>query len=142
MIPDFIDNVCEAKHLICDPFPINFCCTTKFIPVCGDRDVASYSIKFQEVFKALSSIKAYLACLSGTLPLGPLVPPSTPTAIPDEHPKRASEAAPCPLQLCYFDKWDIFADTSDCQYAMGFPVCIFNNLLPIFPISCHLLMSK
>jgi hypothetical protein len=53
-----------------------------------------------------------------------------------------SEAAPCPLQPCYFDKWDIFADTWDCQYAMGLPVCIFNNLLPIFPISCHLLMSE
>jgi len=36
-----------------------------------------------------------------------------------------SEAAPCPLQPCYFDKWDLFADTWDCQYAMGFPECIF-----------------
>jgi hypothetical protein len=53
----------------------------------------------------------------------------------------SSEAAPCPLQPCYFDKWDIFADTWDCQYAMGLPVCIFNNFLSIFPISCHLLMS-
>jgi len=55
---------------------------------------------------------------------------------------RASEAAPCPLQPCYFDKWDLFADTRDCQYAMGFPVCIFmylgvslHNFIPIFPIS-------
>ena len=40
----------------------------------------------------------------------------------------SSEAAPCPLQPCYFDKWDIFADTWDCQYAMGLPVCIFNNI--------------
>jgi len=53
-----------------------------------------------------------------------------------------SEAAPCPLQPCYFDKWDLFADTWDCQYAMGFPVCIFkylgvslHNFIPIFPIS-------
>ena len=53
-----------------------------------------------------------------------------------------SEAAPSPLQPSYFAKWDIFADTSDCQYAMGFPVCILNNFLPIFPISCHLLMSE
>ncbi len=53
-----------------------------------------------------------------------------------------SEAAPCPLQPCYFAKWDIFADTSDCQYAMGFPVCILDNFLRILPISCHLLMSE
>ena len=53
-----------------------------------------------------------------------------------------SEAAPCSLQPCYFDKWDLFADTWDCQYAMGFPLCIFkylgeslHNFLPIFPIS-------
>ncbi len=39
-------------------------------------------------------------------------------------------------------KKDIFADTWDCQYALGLPVCIFNNLLLIFPISCHLLMSE
>jgi hypothetical protein len=55
---------------------------------------------------------------------------------------ETSEAAPCPLQPYYFDKWDIFADTWDCQYAMGLPVCIFNNLFSIFPISCHLLMSE
>ena len=56
--------------------------------------------------------------------------------------KTSSEAAPCTLQPCYFNKWDIFANTSDCQYAMGFPVFILNNFLPIFPFSCHLLMSE
>ncbi len=29
---------------------------------------------------------------------------------------QASEAAPCPLQPCYFAKWDILADISDSQY--------------------------
>jgi len=53
-----------------------------------------------------------------------------------------SEAAPCPLQPCYFAKWDILANTSDYQYVMGFPVCICNHFLPIFPISCHLLMLE
>ncbi len=52
----------------------------------------------------------------------------------------ASEAAPCPLQPCHFAKWDIFADTLNYPYVMVFPVCILNNFLPIFPISCHLLM--
>jgi hypothetical protein len=88
MIAGFINNVCEAKHLICDPFPINFCRATKSIPVCGDCDAASHSIKFQEVFEALGSITAYLARSFGTLLLGPLVPPSTPTAVPDVHPRR------------------------------------------------------
>jgi hypothetical protein len=33
MIGNFVDNVCQAKHLLCDPFPIDFKCTTKSIPV-------------------------------------------------------------------------------------------------------------
>ncbi len=53
-----------------------------------------------------------------------------------------SEAAPCPLQPCYFAKWDMLADTSDYQYVMGFPVCICNHFLPIFRISCHRLMRE
>jgi hypothetical protein len=55
---------------------------------------------------------------------------------------QSSEAAPCPLQPCYFAKWDILADTWDYQYVMGFPVCIFNHFLPIFCISCHRLMLE
>jgi hypothetical protein len=53
-----------------------------------------------------------------------------------------SEAAPCPLQPCYFAKWDILANTLDYQYVMGFPVCICNHCLPIFRISCHRLMRE
>jgi hypothetical protein len=54
------------------------------------------------------------------------------------------------LQPCYFDKWDIFADNGIANTIMGFPLCIFkylgwlvnHNFLPLFPISCHLLMSE
>ena len=53
-----------------------------------------------------------------------------------------SEAAPCPLQPCYFAKWDILADISDYQYVMGFPACIFDHFLPIFRIPCHRLMYE
>jgi len=67
----------------------------------------------------------------------------------DQYDESTSEAAPCPLQPYYFDKWDFFADIWDCQYAMGFPVCIFmylgvslHNFLPIFPISRYFLMSE
>jgi len=72
---------------------------------------------------------------------------ATPQAVVDvndnlKHFKLTSEAAPCPLQPCYFAKWDILADTSDYQYVMGFPVCLCNHFLPIFPISCHLLMLE
>ncbi len=32
MIINFIEEVVEAKHLDCPPFPINFCCATETIP--------------------------------------------------------------------------------------------------------------
>jgi len=46
MIIDFIDNICDAKHLICDPFPIDFCRAMKSIPVIGDHDASSHSVEF------------------------------------------------------------------------------------------------
>jgi hypothetical protein len=71
MIVNFIDNICDAMHFICNPFPIDFCCATKSIPVCGDRNAASHSIKIQEVLCALGSIKAYFtAHAMSTLPSG------------------------------------------------------------------------
>jgi hypothetical protein len=33
LICDFVDNVCQAKHLLCDPFPIDFKHALKSIPV-------------------------------------------------------------------------------------------------------------
>jgi hypothetical protein len=33
MVANFLNNVCEAKNLLCEPFPINFKCATKSIPV-------------------------------------------------------------------------------------------------------------
>jgi hypothetical protein len=33
MIGDFVDNVCQAKHLLCEPFPIDFKRASKSIPV-------------------------------------------------------------------------------------------------------------
>ena len=33
LICNFVDNVCQAKHLLCDPFPVNFKHASKSIPV-------------------------------------------------------------------------------------------------------------
>jgi len=53
MIIDFIDNVCDAKHLICEPFPIDYHRATKSIPILGNRDAGSHSVEIQEVLRAL-----------------------------------------------------------------------------------------
>jgi hypothetical protein len=79
MIIDFIDNVCDAKHLICEPFPIDYRRATKSIPVLGDRDAGSHSVEIQEVLRALGSIKAFFAAnASGATPIGShaVLPPS------------------------------------------------------------------
>jgi hypothetical protein len=79
MIINFIDNVCNAKHLICNPFPIDFRRATKSIPVIGDRDAGSHSVEFQEVLRALGSIKVYFAAnASGATPTDThaIIPPS------------------------------------------------------------------
>jgi hypothetical protein len=87
MIADFIDNVCKAKHLICNPFPINFRRATKSIPVCGDCNAASHSIEFQEVLRALGSIKAHFtAHLAGSSPISNSAPPGSPTTTPVGQP--------------------------------------------------------
>ncbi len=70
MIVDFIDNVCDAKHLICNPFPIDFRQATKSIPVVGDRNAGSHSVEFQEVLRALESIKAYFSAHASSVALG------------------------------------------------------------------------
>ncbi len=61
MIADFINNVCQAKHLLCDPFLIDFRCATKSIPAVGERNSSSHSAKFQEVHQALGMLRAYFS---------------------------------------------------------------------------------
>jgi hypothetical protein len=48
MIADFVDNVCEAKNLLCDPFPIDFKHATNSIPVFADNAAVSQSRGTQE----------------------------------------------------------------------------------------------
>jgi hypothetical protein len=40
MILDFVNNVCQAKHLLANPFPIDFRCAMKSIPAIGGCDSA------------------------------------------------------------------------------------------------------
>ena len=61
MIADFIDNVYQAKHLLSDPFPINFRCVTKSIPAVEGRKSATYSAEFREVHQALGSLHTFFA---------------------------------------------------------------------------------
>ncbi len=40
MIIDTVDNVVKAKHLVCEPFPIEFCRATKYVPAISDDGAA------------------------------------------------------------------------------------------------------
>ncbi len=66
MIVDFIDNVRQAKHLLCDPFPIDFRRATKSIPVLGDRDAAGHGVDFSEVDHVLGKLRGHFARAAGT----------------------------------------------------------------------------
>jgi hypothetical protein len=67
MIDNFIDNVCQAKHLLCKPFPIGFRHATKSIPVLGDRDAAKHPVGFTKVHHALGLLRQAL-CSTGSSP--------------------------------------------------------------------------
>jgi hypothetical protein len=61
MIIDTVNNVVEAKHLVCEPFPIDFCCATKYVPAINDDRAAIPYIKFKEVLSIIAKTGAYIA---------------------------------------------------------------------------------
>jgi hypothetical protein len=67
MIADII-NICQAKHLLCKPFPIDYRQAMKSIPVIGGHNSASHSVKIHEVSKALGLLEAYFCLQGGRLP--------------------------------------------------------------------------
>jgi hypothetical protein len=81
MIVDFINNVCDAKHLVCDPFPIDFCRATKSIPAVGVQDATPHSVEIQEVLRALASIKALISAQASGATLRSYPAAGTPRAI-------------------------------------------------------------
>jgi hypothetical protein len=60
MIIDTVDNVVEAKHLDCPPFPIDFCHTTKNIPAL-DKDATTHYDEFKDVHGILKKTDSYIA---------------------------------------------------------------------------------
>ena len=67
MVTDFVDNVCEAKNLLYEPFPIDFKCATKSVPVFqSDPQPSSIS---SSTFHILGMLKSfYDKGINGTLP--------------------------------------------------------------------------
>ncbi len=74
MIADFVNNVCQAKHLLANPFPINFRCVMKSIPAIEGCDSASHYTKYKEVHQALGLVKAYFASKEDGCPLHLIAP--------------------------------------------------------------------
>jgi hypothetical protein len=57
MIGDFLDNVCQAKHLLCNPFPIDFKRTTKSIPIFGDPNAPCNTATSPDTLRTLTSLR-------------------------------------------------------------------------------------
>jgi hypothetical protein len=90
MITDFVNNFCQAKHLLCKPFPINFRRAMKSFPVVWGCNSASHSVKFHKIQKALSLLKAYFTHKEEGCPLHHLVPQSKDQGLQTTPPKKAS----------------------------------------------------
>jgi hypothetical protein len=57
MIGDFVDNVCQAKHLLCDPFPIDFRRAMKSIPVFGNPKALCNTATSPDPLTVLASLQ-------------------------------------------------------------------------------------
>ena len=57
MIGDFVDNVCQAKHLLCKPFPIDFKRASKSIPVFSAAPAPCNVGNIQDVTYVLASLR-------------------------------------------------------------------------------------
>jgi hypothetical protein len=61
MIIDTVDNVVEAKHLVCEPFPIKFRRTTKYVPAISNNHPTIRYIEFREVLSIIEKTDADIA---------------------------------------------------------------------------------
>jgi hypothetical protein len=61
MIIDTVDNVVKAKHLVCEPFSIEFHHATKYVPAISDDHAAICYIKFEEVQSIIAKTNEYIA---------------------------------------------------------------------------------
>jgi hypothetical protein len=59
MIVDTVDNVVEAKHLVCKPF-LEFCCATTYVPAISDDRAAIHYIEFEEVQSIIAKMDELL----------------------------------------------------------------------------------
>ncbi len=59
MIIDTVDNVVEAEHLNCSPFPIDFCHATKNIPALN-KDATTHYVEFKDVHGILKKTDSYI----------------------------------------------------------------------------------
>jgi hypothetical protein len=61
MIIDTVDSIVKAKHLVCEPFPIKFCHTTKYVPAISKDRAAICYFDFREVLSIIKKTDAYIA---------------------------------------------------------------------------------
>jgi len=70
MIGDFVDNVCQAKHLLCEPFPIDFKRASKSIPVFLAAHAPGNVHDIQDAHHVLATLRNLFPCPSDTSSAG------------------------------------------------------------------------
>ncbi len=82
MIIDTVDNVVEAKHLVCKPFPIEFYRATKYVPAISDDRAAICYIKFEEVQSIIAKTNEYIMSVCAS---NKMLPSATRIRITEPH---------------------------------------------------------
>jgi hypothetical protein len=91
MIADFVDNVCQARHLLTNPFPMDFrSATTQSIPAIQGCGSASHFTAHKEVHQALDLLKAYFTSKEEGCPLHLIAPLSANQGFKAPPPKKVS----------------------------------------------------
>ncbi len=108
MIADFVNNVCEAKNLLCDPFPINFKCATKSIPVFQDSKAASklHNKEVQHTLHILGMLKSFYERKDADGKWLHIIKPSPEgKSNPPNHQAPSSGGQPSDRVVCFGDRW-------------------------------------
>ncbi len=102
MIADFVDNVCEAKNLLCNPFPIDFKCAMKSIPVFQESKAASklHNKEVQHTLHVLGMLKTFYACKDADGKWLHIIKPS----LEGESNPRKHQAPPSGVVHAYVDQ--------------------------------------
>ncbi len=117
MIADFVNNVCEEKTLLCNPFPIDFKHATKSIPGFMDNSATKpHGSKEQSVLHVISMLRSIYDHQTKDQELHIVMPSPAAVVTPKAFPATPIGDKLCDRVVNFLDCWTppaTLPDTSD-----------------------------